>query len=276
MITHRHFSAGKLAALVSLSAFAAVSTHAATIVWGSATNISGDSDVSTAGSLFFSANIGNASASGANSIWGPASAAVVNGVSFTGAYLNTMTTSGSPPVSSKALFSPISVNNAANGLTIQGTANTTFGTGTPYSNLSTNYRLLLGQGAFTSTGVSTTLTLSSLTAGNTYYFQWWTNDSRTGSASGRTVTATTGSSFVTLDSNTSAANTVGLGQFSIGSFVADATSQAIVFTGTAGVQISAFQVRDLGVVAVPEPSSFAALAGLGALGFVALRRRRAA
>jgi hypothetical protein len=49
------------------------------------------------------------------------------------------------------------------------------------------------------------------------------------------------------------------------------------FNVTPGNTNGAFIVDDLyaGTSAVPEPSSFAALAGLGALGFAALRRRRA-
>jgi hypothetical protein len=37
---------------------------------------------------------------------------------------------------------------------------------------------------------------------------------------------------------------------------------------------SATATYTFGVAAIPEPSSYAALAGLGALGLVALRRRR--
>ena len=56
---------------------------------------------------------------------------------------------------------------------------------------------------------------------------------------------------------------------------------SIQFTGVQHAQLYALQLDQSSVYSpvvsaspVPEPSSFAALAGLGAIGFAALRRRR--
>ena len=69
--------------------------------------------------------------------------------------------------------------------------------------------------------------------------------------------------------NTSNSNG-GLGQFAIGTFIADATgSQSITFSpsSNAGPTLNGFQLR-----VVPEPSTFAML-GLGLPALLAFRRR---
>src|SRR6185369_6478748 len=116
-----------------------------------------------------------------------------------------------------------------------------------------------------------TLSLTGLTAGHSYLFQWWSNDS---SFSGHYSTTATATNDVTLLSNISDAFGE-TGQSAIGTFTASGAVQAIDFTGSSGYapRINAFQLRD--VTAVPEPSAGAGLAGLGALGFVLVRRRRA-
>jgi len=118
------------------------------------------------------------------------------------------------------------------------------------------------------------LTLSGLSLGTTYEFQWWSdvNGSPYTNGLGAVATATAGNS-VTLDSNTTDA-TGGLGQYVIGTFMADGPTQNIVFThpvnnNVSGV-INAFQLRELTVV--PEPGT--ALFGLALMG-VALVRARA-
>jgi len=112
-----------------------------------------------------------------------------------------------------------------------------------------------------------TLTLNSLTVGYTYQLEIWTNRSNTANAQG--FTATAGNSVV-LDSNTTDA-IGGVGQFVLGSFTADATSQAITFTpnGAGLVDFSAFQLR---TTAVPEPSAIALLIA-GGVGLLLARRR---
>ena len=68
-----------------------------------------------------------------------------------------------------------------------------------------------------------------------------------------------------------------LGQFAIGTFTANAPSEAITFTGSPIPIINAFQLRDLGPVVsgVPEPASLTLL-GIGAVGLLGYgwRRRR--
>ncbi len=71
-----------------------------------------------------------------------------------------------------------------------------------------------------------TLTMAGLTVGQSYEFQCWTN---TSGPTAITNTATAGNS-VMLDANTTDANG-GLGQFAIGTFIADNTvSQVISFS----------------------------------------------
>ena len=222
--------------------------HAAVINWGAATNISGDLDVSTAGTLVGAFNLGN-----------PPTDTTVNGVTFTG-----LLPSGNDFTSGNFNFATEGTFAAAGG-----------GSGAaPFSTLSAPYQALLS----TALGVNSTppafdpsaftLTMNNLVAGQTYQFEWWFNFSGNG-APLVTTTATAGNS-VTLNQNTSGAVNGGLGQFALGTFVADGTnSQAITFANTAGGAgnlINGFQLRQ-----VPEPSTLALL-GLPAL--LGLRRRR--
>jgi hypothetical protein len=61
-----------------------------------------------------------------------------------------------------------------------------------------------------------------------------------------------------------------VGQFAIGTFTADSTSQVITFNGPVQDILSAFQLR---TSTVPEPTTIALL-GLAFLGVMASRRRR--
>ena len=83
-------------------------------------------------------------------------------------------------------------------------------------------------------GAAATITLKNLTTGSQYAVQVWLNDSRI-YGQGRAGTVTGGSgNTVTLDYNstdTSNANG-GVGQYSIGTFTADATSQTFTITGS--------------------------------------------
>ena len=113
-------------------------------------------------------------------------------------------------------------------------------------------------------GDSGDITIQNLTVGNAYALQIWFVDDRTGVNGGRVTTITSGANSVDLND-----------QFAIGNFVADTDSLTFtVATSGADPNLTGFQVRDLGVVAVPEPSSLVVL-GMGISGLF-LRRRRSA
>jgi hypothetical protein len=246
---------GLLAALllpVALLATAA-STHAALITWSAPTTISGDGDVSTTGTLVGAFNLGGT---------GVASP-TVNTVPFSGLVTSgTSVTSGDFNLAATALSSD----------------NFTGATFAPFASLSAPYRSLLGD-AGTSTGPPLTLTISSLSVGVSYQFQFWTNFS--GFIDVLTLTTATAGASVTLHPQISAGagplGEGGLGQFAIGTFLADAPTQTITFTSDNsffGPLINGFQLRQTAVApaAVPEPGT--ALAGVALLGLCGLRRRR--
>lgn len=231
--------------LVALG-MAAASSHAAVITWQAPTTITGVTDVSTTGTLDRAYNMTNQTG---NSV-------TVNGVNFAafGVTSNTATslTIGNTTIASSSgnLFSGLGNGSAS----------------TPFSSLNASYQTLLGQ--FVRTGGNMTLTLNSLTIGYTYQLEIWTNRSNVSNTQG--FTATAGNSVV-LDSNTTDA-IGGVGQFVLGSFTANATSQAVTFTpnGAGLVDFSGFQLR---TTAIPEPTSIAlVVAGAGAL--LLVRRRR--
>lgn len=159
-----------------------------------------------------------------------------------------------------------------NGVTFQGFSDlpglndtTGFYDGGAYYNMTTgdaNYNSLLKSAGY---GNGNPGSFSwNVTAGNSYLVQLWVND-------GRNIGQTRWESF-TGGLNTSAnalygSDGSGLGQYVIGTFVADGSSQSIGLTpggiGGSSIQLNLFQVRD--ITPVPEPSSLALLAvGLGA------------
>ena len=193
--------------------------HAASITWGVATTIAGDTDVSTAGAVVYAYSQG--------------SAGTVNGVAFTAVNSFTSWDGGKVTIS---------------GLTGTTTSAYTGGTSTPWNNLSAAYKNILVGGAYGGTGAGT-ITLNNLTIGKTYLVQVWVNDSRSGATTTRTETCTsTGGNTVTLAYNSTVA-VGGVGQYTIGTFVADATSQSFILTGNSSSQINTLQVRDMGVAA---------------------------
>jgi hypothetical protein len=221
----------------------------AIINWGPTTNISGDSDVSTNGTLVGAFNFG-----------GPETA--VNGVTFKAFVI------GSPQVVSvtvDSLYTLSIVPERDHTLTnfVTSSANA------PFAALSSSYQDLLGTAAGGSFAErDTTLTMAGLTIGKSYEFQAWGNDS---GSSGRF------SYDIFLDSLWLEPNTArdvndsivegGLGQYVIGTFVADANSQLLNF-GRTEVEggLNGFQLREVAGQAIPEPSTLSllglALAGL--------------
>ena len=233
----------RLALLFTVAALSGASLHAATISWGAPTNISGDGDVSTSGTLLGAFNVG-----------GPAT--TVNGVNFqafgVGAASNTVgnfNLSSSSAIGANSFTTPL----------------------TPFSNLSASYRSLLSTGA--NSGRLLTLTLNNLTVGQTYLFETWVNDSRSHIPPGFTFDVDVSSgSLVTLDPNTTIVEG-GLGQYVLGTFTANAVSQQVTYDNSEiGGGINAFQLRLVPPPAIPEPG--AALFGLALLGATGFTRRR--
>jgi len=124
----------------------------ATISWGAPTTISGDSDVSTDGTLV-----------GAFNMNGPT--ATVNGVTFASFMFTTNTPSASD---GNFTFTESSHVLAATGL----------GSGSPpFSNLSSSYQTLLSTALTTDDNNTLTLNISGLTIGQQYEFEFFLNGS---------------------------------------------------------------------------------------------------
>lgn len=216
------------------------------ITWGSPTNISGDTNVSTSGTLVAAFNMN-----------GPA--ATVNGVTFASWTFTSNTTS---TTLGNFTFSESSHILAYSGL----------GAGSPpFSNLSSGYQSLLSTAISSDDNNTLTLTMSGLTVGHQYVFEFWVNGSNTAGTDNFRTTATAPNS-VSLDDNTT--NAIGgTGQFVIGTFTCGDPTEVISFTGTDTTQaptVNAFQLRD--ITAVPEPSTLALL-GVGA-GIAVFRRKK--
>ena len=231
-----------LAAMAAVSLVACAATaQASSITWGAATNISGDLDINTTGSLVraFNINLNNA-------------ATTVNGVLFE----NHNGGSGTVGDFDFALSNQTIDNSSPDGL-------------------SAAYFALVRGGSFLSANFATaTITMNNLQVGQTYLFEWWSN---LGDATGDYRTTATGGTG--LDANVTG-TPGGRGQFQIGTFVADATSQSISFTGAGpagpfGVTgvVNGFQLRaEAAPTAVPEPGGTAFL-GFAMMGVAELRRR---
>ena len=206
----------------------AASGLASTITWGTPTTISGDMDVYTnTGSLLYAYTGGTG--------------ATVNSVSFLGQ------TSGSTWGS--VSFSGFGSDNQ-----------TAFGSGanvSPWSNssMSSAYKTVLAGGAYGGTSAGT-VTLNGLTSGHAYTVQIWANDNRGGGEATRSETATSGNTVTLAYEVNQASGGGGVGQYVVGTFVANSTSQAFTLTPSASgsVQLNAIQVRDTGVyVFTPTP-----------------------
>jgi hypothetical protein len=116
---------------------------------------------------------------------------------------------------------------------------------TPFIDLSSDYKTLLGSAAVATQDNTMTLQLGGLTPGKTYSFQWWSNDSWYWGNFGPTTANATNS--VTLDANLDDAEG-GIGQFAVGNFTAAGTSQSIAFdafTFQVLPIINGFQLRTL-------------------------------
>ena len=222
----RNFALNRLQAVLFFLA-AASSGFSAVIIWGTPTTISGDADVSTAGVGNYAYFEGGA---GAN--------LSINGVTFTNE--GGITNWGNVTFSGSGTFTY-----ATNGL-----GNNVV----PFAGLSANYSNVLSGGIWIKGGGPVTVTLNNLTPGHQYLVQFWANDSRfPGVQTNRyeTLSGIWGGGNLFFNSTHVAG---GVGQYVIGTFVADTTNQSFIVTGgnlTSGgsvdAQTEAIQVRDNGV-----------------------------
>jgi len=199
----RLLASAALAVLVA--ALAPQPAAAATITWGPATTISGDTDVAASGSALY-AYAGNGT--------------TVNGVSFT--QVSSGTTWGNVSLSGFGSFYTAYTATAA-----------------PFNTLPGEYQNAIAGGAYGG-ATAGTVTLNGLTVGQDYVVQIWVNDSRTaGNGRSETVTSSGGNSATLTYNSTTAAG--GVGQFTVGFFTADSTSQTFTLTPSASgsVQLNA-------------------------------------
>jgi hypothetical protein len=221
----------------------------ADFLWQNPVTISGDSDVSLLGASVTAWSARAALPTGS-------SVPVVNGVSF-----------GSTPSTIPTGFVLDSV----------------FGDNSSViSGLSSSYRSMLSAGAFNGNTGLMTISLSGLTAGNSYLFQAWSNDARNNTNPAQRGRSTLFDSGVGTPQSAPvlqpfASGSANIGQYVIGTFTANGSTQSVRLTGVAqagfGVPlINAYQLRD--ITAVPEPSSLLLLASISGVGFVFMRRAR--
>ena len=238
--------------VLTIATLASPNTHAAPIAWGTPQTITGDSDVSTSGSLVYAYNVGPSPS--------VSSTVTVGGVAFQPFPIINF------PATNSFTFGNVTISESP-GLVFGYDVTSTSGS---YGLLSPAYRALLDGGGGAGYPDTVTVSLGGLSVGQQYLFQWWASNA----ANISFVTTVTGSATnsVTLDSNLSDA-AGGLGEFVTGTFTADGTTQDIELTGAAtSPLINAFQIR-----AVPEPSTcIFAFAGLTCGGYSMWRRRKRA
>lgn len=207
----------KLRALLLASAAAALAhlLEAATITFDSPVNIATTNDVSLEGTLAYAYNLGNVSVP----------SRTVNGVTFVGL----ANTNGNADVT----FSPGLLTGASN----EG--------GTPDVG-DANYQALITKWLYVGAGKTNSVILKNLTVGQPYLLQYWANDSRADARKSIVQNSAVPFTPVTLDNNTTdAAN--GKGQYLVGRFTANATTQAfqvVAGTGQLG-SFAAVQVRNV-------------------------------
>lgn len=246
--------------IFSVLLFGAVSARAGIVTWSAPQGITGESDVSTSGTLVVAHNLGS---------FGNASP-TVNGVTFTA--FPTSTNSNTIGNVTLSASSSILGSNSDFGEIVA-----------PFAALTTPYKDLLKSGSYTA-GVfpppTISMTLNGLTPNAQYQFQWWAHQSDSSSfdpfapAPGVPTTTATSGNSVTLDRRGLTPGS--LGQYALGVFTATSASQVFSFDGSdTRSLLNAFQLRQLAAPAIPEPSS--ALVGLALTGVVlrsSTKRRR--
>ena len=238
------------------------------ITWGSATNIAGDSDVDTTGSLVYAYNFGDV-----NGETGEATTTTVNGVTFLPFGVAT-------PTSPSVTTGNVTVTETASGYFLASVV----GHGSaspPFGGLTSQYQALLTSGVYSINTDDIMVDLGGLTTGHSYRLQVWTNNSNDYyNFLFDQVLVSGATTNVTLDTNVTDSEG-GLGQYVIGTFVAPGSTAHFTLTGTpAGLLplLNGLQLRDASSP-VPEidPAGMGSVVALvtGALGLLERRRTKA-
>jgi hypothetical protein len=239
----------RLLVVLSLLAAAAGPASASTITWGPASDTMGPTAISTTGTLLKAFDSGGAGAT-------------VNGVTFAAGE-----TAGDDVIFPRSPYSSYFY---------------AFDDNADLGDVGLDALLRTGAYAQPIGGPGTeAISISGLSIGTQYELQFFFMDQR-GSynsppqgcrgCNDRTVTFSSGSNSVTLDADPdNDSSAAPFGQFVIGYFTADATSQGFDISGSVVQQVNAWQVR-----AIPEPETYAlSLLGLAGVRFL-VRRRKAA
>lgn len=239
--------------VLGLSLLAPFCASAGIVIWESAINISEDSDVLNTGTLVRAINF--------DSTTGPS---VIDGVSFEHFSVPGSTTTANTWSTGEPLAGDLTINGGATSIAYSGVF------GIP-SGLSAAYGDFASRAIFGAADSTFDLTIQNLTVGYTYQLQFWASDARVGTPNDRGTTFTAGNTGTALQNPSGSLD--GAGQFIVGSFTADSTTQVITVgsTSSAGAVLTGYQLR---LTAVPEPSAYPAIAGFMALSLALLRRKR--
>jgi hypothetical protein len=201
-------NSGSFSPVVSANYITTSPSQPGGISWNAAADIEGDSDISTAGTAVFGYD------------WS-GSSVTVNGVSFT----------------------PVGMSVSLTGFDA-GVVAFVSGTGPQADALDTSYVNLINGATYVDSTAPCTVTLQGLTVGNLYQVQIWVDDSRS-CCPGKIEALSDSYGHSVLLSLNASGNAGGLGQYAIGTFAADATTEVINMQGAepyAG-SINAIQLR---------------------------------
>jgi hypothetical protein len=265
--------AGAAAAVLAVQGMHQVAS-AAMVTFNTPQTISGASDVSTAGSVLYAYDLGETMAG-----------AVVNGVTFTAWAPNPLPVTGvgspvsTPDGQNNATLITSTPNQQSGPFSTAGNGGTAGAIGAINTASPAYYNFLNTEedSSNSNSACTITLTLQNLSPGTQYQFEFWVDDSRGGGSGVRFDTlssggGTSGNILFNTANTTLATGVNGVGEYDIGTFTADGSSQAITITGGTGTggsispQLAGFDVETL----TPEPAS----AGLIVLALSTLACRR--